>query len=122
MKNIVILIAVLIICYVSTYAQSVLMKKQETKDVTLERYRKKIDALDKRLIEVLGKRERVVKEIGIYKAGNHIPPLQEDRFQQVIQNAIAAGKKEGLSAIFITELLHAVHRESLRIEEELRTK
>ncbi|SEB18948.1 chorismate mutase [Pedobacter hartonius] len=116
------IIAVLLSCQGSIYAQSVPVKKQETKDMTLEMYRKQIDSLDKTLIEVLGKRERVVKEIGIYKAKHNIPPLQAARFQQVLDRGIAAGDKEGLSAELITEVLNAVHKESLRIEEELKHK
>jgi chorismate mutase len=117
-----IIIAFLVSCYVSIYAQSLPVKKQETKDMTLEMYRKQIDSLDKTLIETLGKRERVVREIGIYKAKHNIPPLQAARFQQVLDRGIAAGEKEGLSAELITEVLNAVHKESLRIEEELRRK
>lgn len=80
--------------------------------------RVKIDSLDNQLMKILGERERVVKEIGIYKAKNHIPPLQEARFKEVVNKGIAAGSKEGLSAEFITELLNAIHRESLRIESD----
>jgi chorismate mutase len=89
-------------------------------DPTLEMARQKIDSLDKKLIEILGTRERVVKEIGIYKAKNNIPSLQAARFQQVIDKGIAAGKKENLSAEFITEILNAIHKESLRIEDALK--
>lgn len=89
-------------------------------DPTLQIARQKIDSLDKKLIEILGARERVVKEIGIYKAKNNIPSLQAARFQQVIDKGIAAGKKEDLSPEFITELLNAIHKESLRIEDALK--
>lgn len=89
-------------------------------DQTLQIKRKKIDSLDKKLIELLGERENAVKEIGIYKAKNKIPPLQAARFQEVLNNSIAAGEKQGLSAEFITELMNAVHKESLRIEEALK--
>ncbi|MDB5155639.1 MAG: hypothetical protein JWR50_346 [Mucilaginibacter sp.] len=91
-------------------------------DRTLEKARQKIDSLDKKLIEILGARERVVKEIGIYKAKNNIPSLQAARFQQVIDKAIEAGKKEDLSPGFITEVLNAIHKESLRIEDALKEK
>jgi len=91
-------------------------------DPTLEKARQKIDSLDKKLIEILGARERVVKEIGIYKAKNNIPSLQAARFQQVIDKAIEAGKKEDLSPEFIIEVLNAVHKESLRIEDALKEK
>jgi chorismate mutase len=99
------------------FAQS---NQPKTTDKTLEINRAKIDSLDKRLIEVLGERERAVKEIGIYKAKNNIPSLQAARFQQVIDKGIEAGKKENLSPEFITEVLNAIHKESLRIEDEIK--
>jgi len=89
-------------------------------DSALANMRKQIDVLDKKLFEVLGERERVVKEIGIYKAENHIPSLQAARFQKVLEKGIEAGKQQGLSEEFVTELLNAVHKESLRIEDELK--
>lgn len=82
----------------------------------LEASRVKIDSLDNLLIKVLGERERIVKAIGIYKAKNNIPPLQQARFKQVVAKGITAGEKEGLSEEFIRELLDAIHKESLRIE------
>ena len=101
------------------YAQST---ATTTPDKTLAFSRQKIDSLDKILIKVFGERERVVKEIGIYKAKNNIPSLQASRFKQVLDKGIEAGKKEGLSAEFITQLLNAIHKESLRIEEALKSK
>ncbi|WP_449438455.1 chorismate mutase [Pedobacter steynii] len=86
-------------------------------DTELSSSRKKIDSLDKLLIEVLGSRQRVVKEIGIYKKNNNIPPLQPDRFKQVLNKTISVGTKEGLSAEFITEIMNAIHKESLRLEK-----
>ncbi len=89
-------------------------------DSVLVNGRRKIDSLDKKLLEVLGERERVVRGIGVYKAKNHIPSLQPARFQQVLQKGIEEGKKQGLSETFVTELLNAIHKESLRIEDELK--
>jgi chorismate mutase len=94
----------------------------QTTDNVMQIQRKKIDSLDKELIEILGARERAVKEIGIYKAKNNIPPLQAARFQEVMRKSIETGQKEGLSPEFITKLLNAIHEESLRIEENLKSK
>jgi chorismate mutase len=102
------------------HAQSVPVETSKNTDQALKMNRTKIDSLDKKLMEVLGQREQIVKEIGIYKAKNNIPPLQADRFKQVLQKSIEAGKKQGLSEIFITELMNAIHKESLRIEEEIK--
>jgi len=103
-------------------AQTAPMKTPANTDKTLQTSRKKIDSLDKALIQLLGERERVVKEIGIYKAKNNIPSLQADRFKQVLEKSVEAGKKEGLSETFITELMNAIHKESLRIEDELKAQ
>jgi len=93
--------------------------KENTGDI-MAIQRTKIDSLDKKLIEILGARQRAVKEIGIYKAKNNIPSLQATRFQEVMNKSIEAGKKEGLSSEFITKLLTAIHEESLRVEESLK--
>ncbi len=84
----------------------------------LDAGRVKIDSLDNLLMKVLGERERIAQAIGVYKAKNHIPPLAEARFKEVLNKSIEAGKREGLSAEFITELMNAVHKESLRIESD----
>jgi chorismate mutase len=84
----------------------------------LDAGRVKIDSLDNLLMKVLGERERIAQAIGVYKAKNHIPPLAEARFKEVLNKSIEAGKKEGLSAEFITELMNAIHKESLRIESD----
>nr|WP_294869750.1 chorismate mutase [uncultured Pedobacter sp.] len=92
-------------------------KSKAVIDTELSSSRKKIDSLDKLLIEVLGSRQRVVREIGIYKKNNNIPPLQADRFKQVLNKTITVGTKEGLSPEFITEIMNAIHKESLRLEQ-----
>src|SRR5882757_4616063 len=93
---------------------------KENASSIMEIQRRKIDSLDKKLIEILGDRQRAVKEIGIYKAKNNISSLQAARFQEVMRKSIEAGQKEGLSAEFITRILTAIHEESLRIEESLK--
>ncbi len=110
----------LLLCLLSTgicRAQSTTVNTQQD----LNAARVKIDSLDEQLIKILGERERIVKAIGIYKAKNNIPPLQAARFKQVVDKGIAAGAKENLSAEFITELLNAIHKESLRIEGDSTT-
>ena len=116
------LLLVSLLSYSLVNAQTAPMNTPKSNDQTLQISRKKIDSLDKALIALLGERERVVKEIGVYKAQNNIPALQADRFKQVIEKSIEAGKKEGLSETFVTELMNAIHKESLRIEEEIKAQ
>ncbi len=103
------------------HAQSKPMALSINTKKDLDAGRVKIDSLDNQLIKVLGEREKIVKAIGVYKAKNHIPPLQEGRFKQVVQKTIAAGNKVGLSPEFIMELLNAIHKESLRIENAVKS-
>lgn len=89
-------------------------------DAALKVQRQKIDSLDNQLLKIIGLREQIVKEVGIYKAKNNVPALQAARFQQILEKNIALGKQMGLSAEFVTELMNAIHKESLRIEEEVK--
>jgi len=80
---------------------------------SLAMYRVQIDSLDKQLIELLGKRMRVVDAVGKYKALHNIPALQQSRFDAILQKNIAMGKTFNLSATLITEVMNAIHKESL---------
>ena len=91
-------------------------------DAALKIQRQKIDSLDNQMLKIIGLREQVVKEVGLYKAKNNVPPLQSARFQQVLEKNIKLGKEFGLSAEFVTELMNAIHKESLRIEEEIKAQ
>jgi chorismate mutase len=110
-----------LLCCGIGYAQSTHTQLQINTKKDLDAGRVKIDSLDNQLIKVLGEREKIVKAIGVYKAKNHIPPLQEARFKQVVAKTISAGNKVGLSPEFIMELLNAIHKESLRIENAIKS-
>ena len=115
MKNIKIILAITaatLLGYSAAHAQS---KPINTK-AEFDAARIKIDSLDNQLIKTIGERERIVREIGMYKAKNHIAPLQAARFKQVVDKAKETGKKEGLSPEFIEELMNAIHTESLKLE------
>jgi len=111
-------VAISSLCSQKVYGQSAAAGQ----DSTLIKNRIKIDEIDKKLIALLGEREKAVRAIGIYKAKNNIPPLQAARFKEVLDKAIEQGKTEGLSPEFITELLNSIHKESLRIEDEIKSK
>lgn len=113
LKTLLSITAITLITYTTTHAQ---VKPINTK-ADFDAGRAKIDSLDAQMLKTIGERERVVREIGIYKAKNHIAPLQPARFQQVVEKAKEAGKEEGLSPEFIEKLMNAIHEESLKLEE-----
>jgi chorismate mutase len=109
--------ALCLVCGIAfSLAASAQTKTTDEINSELSASRKKIDSLDKLLISVLGNRQRIVREIGAYKKKNNVPPLQPARFKEVVDRAVAAGAVEGLSADFVTELMNAIHKESLRME------
>jgi len=117
MKNLkvfLLITGVTLLSYSAAHAQS---KPINTK-AEFDAARAKIDSLDSQMIKTIGERQKIVREIGTYKAKNHIAPLQAARFKQVVDKAKEAGKKEGLSPEFIEELMNAIHTESLKLESD----
>ncbi len=86
---------------------------------TLTVYRSQIDELDKQIIALLGQRMQLAEKVGIYKAQHHLPALQQKRFDAILQKNIELGRHVNLSETFITEMMHAIHKESLQKENAI---
>jgi chorismate mutase len=55
--------------------------------MNLADWRRRIDDLDKKLVELLNERSRCALEIGKIKQAEHLPLYQPDREKEVLQNA-----------------------------------
>ena len=55
--------------------------------MTLSDWRRRIDEIDKKLVELLNERSRCALEIGKLKQEQHLPLYQPDREKEVLQNA-----------------------------------
>ncbi|RVU00639.1 hypothetical protein EOD41_11600 [Mucilaginibacter limnophilus] len=119
MKKYILLLSCFIGLGITASAQT---KTQDEINADLAVHRKQIDSLDKLMIHIIAQRQQIVREVGVYKKKYNVPPLQPARFKQVVDRAILAGQQEGLSAEFITQLMNAIHDESLRIEGDTTTK
>lgn len=115
------IITIIGICFMGIVAAKAQDHVSSTSD-TMTVYRKKIDELDKEIIHLLGERMQAARAIGAYKITHHVAVVQSDRFNKVLQQATAEGKKAGLSAVFVKRLYEDVHTESVRQEEELKQK
>lgn len=76
--------------------------------------REQIDTLDNELLEVLGKRLQICREIGLYKRDHRMPAVQTDRFNEIIKDRVALARQMGLGAEFMRTVLLAIHEESVR--------
>ena len=86
----------------------------------LTELRQQIDRLDNELLDVLGRRMEVSRQIGEYKRANNIAVVQAGRYGDVMSSRLAAAGKLGLSPEFMQTVLSAIHEESVRIQLSLR--
>lgn len=80
----------------------------------LEKLRDEIDQIDDHLLEELAKRMQIAKQIGEYKKNNKVTVLQVSRWQKILQERQEYGEALGLSSSFIEDLLHSIHKESIK--------
>lgn len=79
----------------------------------LSKLRTQIDEADEKILEIIGKRMKIVEEVGVLKKDKNVAILQTQRWQEILERMLAIGKEEGLSEDFILQLFKAVHQESI---------
>lgn len=80
----------------------------------LSELRRQIDGIDEQLLELLAKRMRVSREIGVYKKEHNMPILQSPRYSELLEKRSYMGSQMDLNPEFIKEMLKEVHEESVR--------
>jgi len=80
----------------------------------LAELRNQIDAIDEQLLEVLAKRMRVSREIGVYKKEHNMPILQSPRYSEILDKRSSMGKSLDLQVDFVRKILREIHEESVR--------
>ena len=89
---------------------------------SLTALRRQIDECDNHLLELLARRMRISEEIGQYKKEHNMTILQEQRYDEIIQNRIAQAEQMGMKGDFIKTVLIAIHEESVRHQMEIMNK
>lgn len=89
--------------------------------IAMHQLRKKIDEMDSRLLEVLGKRMEVAEEIGKLKKAKNVSVLQSKRWQEVLDKMTQEGAEKGLGQEFILSIFRAIHQESIAHQEKIIT-
>ena len=85
----------------------------------LTEFRKQIDAIDKQIVELLGKRMEFVKEVGKYKKENNILPLDASRWEAVLQSKMQLANEIGLDEQVIKDIYNRIHEYALQMEDEV---
>ncbi len=97
------------------YVVNLLVIRNETQTTeNLAELRRQIDGIDEQLLELLTKRMRISREIGVYKKEHNMPILQSPRYSEILEKRSGMGETMGLSTEFVREILKEIHEESVR--------
>jgi chorismate mutase-like protein len=86
----------------------------------LSPFRARIDALDDKIMELLGERFGIVREVARIKIKNDIRIVQSDRVREVKERNAKAAKKHGLSPTLIRTLYALIIDEAHTVEHGLK--
>lgn len=96
------------------YVLSLLVIRESTQTTeNLSVLRRQIDGIDESLLELLAKRMRISREIGIYKKEHNMPVLQTPRYGEILENRMKAGASMELNPEFVEKMLKLIHEESV---------
>jgi len=79
--------------------------------------REDVDELDSRLLELLGRRMGIVREMGHLKAEQNVSTLQPHRWQEIVRDRVCKGRGLELSEDFVLQVMQSIHEESIRQQE-----
>ncbi len=81
-------------------------------------FRKQIDQIDEKIVNLLGKRMILVKEIAKFKRAEGLPVKDSGREDELRIRLKILAKKHGLDPEFVNHLYNHVFVESRRIQNE----
>ena len=97
------------------YVLNLLVIRDSTQTTeNLSELRRQIDCIAEQLLELLAKRMRISREIGIYKKEHNMPILQSPRYSEILEKRSNMGEQMDLNTEFVKEILKNIHEESVR--------
>lgn len=86
--------------------------------MVLNQSRRKIDALDYQLLELLAQRLEICKEISVYKRKNNLPLQDQEREKEILRERIKVFRELGFDdETFIKELFGAIIKKSRDLQQ-----
>lgn len=82
-------------------------------------YRRRIDALDERIVALLGERFAVVRQVAALKAEHGIHPILADRLDQVVVQAKDHAVRAGLDPDVVERIYRILLDAACRMEADL---
>jgi len=88
----------------------------------LKPYRARIDALDDRIVDLLVERAGIIEEVGHLKKRENIPPILQDRVDEVRERNAARAEAKGLDPDIVRRLYALLIEWSCNLEETIRIR
>ena len=90
------------------------IRQEVSPSESINALRKQIDEYDDQLIDILGQRMKVCREIGRYKKEHNMTVLQTNRYSEILTKRGAQGAQCGMSAEFVASVFEHIHEESVQ--------
>lgn len=102
------------------YILSLLVIRDEhTSTEGIRQLRNQIDDVDNELMNLLAKRMRICREIGVYKKEHNMTVLQANRYNEILEKRGAQGSLIGIDPECIAHIFELIHEESVRQQLEI---
>ena len=102
------------------YILSLLVIRDEhTSTEGIRQLRNQIDDVDNELMDLLAKRIRICREIGVYKKEHNRTVLQANRYNEILDKRGAQGSLIGIDPECIAHIFELIHEESVRQQLEI---
>lgn len=102
------------------YILSLLVIRDEhTSTEGIRQLRSQIDEVDNELMDLLAKRMRICREIGVYKKEHNMTVLQANRYNEILEKRGAQGSLIGIDLECIAHIFELIHEESVRQQLEI---
>ena len=88
----------------------------------LNNLRTEIDAIDKKLVDIVGQRTEIVREIGRYKKENAVTILQIERWFEILKSRKDWGHDTSLDPQMVGELFELIHKHSVLTQTHILNK
>ena len=85
----------------------------------MKKLRERIDAVDTKLLELIGTRMGIAEQIGQIKKEKNVAILQNRRWNEILEKMKSEGGTKGLTEDFILKFFHAIHQESITHQEKI---
>ena len=105
--------------YISMMDNIIFPRQQDITNNALSQYRMAIDEIDNELIALIGKRIDIVKQIALYKKENHLPILQIDRWQKVLDDSLKKAQQLNIDPHLIETIFQSIHESAIETQQNM---